>query len=177
MITDETQLCLTLEPADVRVRKRSQFVSSPMPHLQCFDVMPDGWMADKSWGSPRGRWTPIHNGKSVLKGGRKGVLKFVESTTTNQSLTLGCCATITAKSAPERLELTIEEKAEASKAMNQLAREQLKLKIMKDVAADLMICKIEGWDIKGYISDLKTLIDETAYSITRKAQVRPEQKS
>lgn len=43
--------------------------------------------------------------------------------------------------------------------MNTLAREQLKLKLLNDIRLDIEICKIENWDYKEYLSELKELID------------------
>lgn len=48
---------------------------------------------------------------------------------------------------------------QTAKAYNQLAREQLKLKLMADINMDLQICKLEWWDIKEYLIDLKNTID------------------
>jgi 5'(3')-deoxyribonucleotidase len=48
---------------------------------------------------------------------------------------------------------------ETAKRLNDLAREQLKTKLMNDILIDMTICKIEGWDIKEYLQDLKNLID------------------
>ena len=46
----------------------------------------------------------------------------------------------------------------AEKRLNQLAREQMKLKLLADIRMDIEICKIEGWDIKEYIEDLNKLV-------------------
>lgn len=44
--------------------------------------------------------------------------------------------------------------------LNQLAREQLKFRILNDIRFDIEVCKLEGWDYKNYLIELKTLIDE-----------------
>ena len=44
--------------------------------------------------------------------------------------------------------------------LNQLAREQLKFRILTDIRFDIEVCKLEGWDYKNYLFELKTLIDE-----------------
>lgn len=41
------------------------------------------------------------------------------------------------------------------KKLNQLAREQMKLKLLQDIRVDLEICKLEGWSITEYIRDLQ----------------------
>lgn len=45
------------------------------------------------------------------------------------------------------------------KALNTLAREQLKLKLLNDIRLDIEVCKIENWDYKEYLLELKKLID------------------
>lgn len=50
----------------------------------------------------------------------------------------------------------------APERLNQLAREQMKLKLLTDINIDLTICEIEGWDKKEYIQDLKNLLDDIA---------------
>jgi uncharacterized protein YfeS len=52
--------------------------------------------------------------------------------------------------------------------LNELARQQLKLKIMGDLTQDLMVCKIEGWCAKQYIQDLKSMIDDLHKTIVNK---------
>ena len=46
-----------------------------------------------------------------------------------------------------------------AKQLNTLAREQLKHKLLADINIDLMICKIEWWNYKEYLLDIKSLID------------------
>ena len=46
----------------------------------------------------------------------------------------------------------------APRALNQLAREQMKLKLMADISMDLAICEIEGWDHREHLTDLHSLI-------------------
>jgi len=43
-------------------------------------------------------------------------------------------------------------------ALNRLAREQLKLKLLQDIAIDVTICKLHNWDYKEYLRDLKEII-------------------
>ncbi len=44
-------------------------------------------------------------------------------------------------------------------ALNRLAREQLKLKLMLDIRMDIEVCKLEGIDYKEYLQELKSIID------------------
>lgn len=44
-------------------------------------------------------------------------------------------------------------------ALNRLAREQMKYKLMADIRADIEVCKLEGIDYKEYLIELKDIID------------------
>ena len=44
-------------------------------------------------------------------------------------------------------------------ALNVAAREQMKLKLMQDIRADIEVCKLEGFDYKKYLLELKEIID------------------
>lgn len=48
---------------------------------------------------------------------------------------------------------------EESKALNRLAREKMKLRLLNDIMVDLTICQIEGWDKLEYLAELKELIN------------------
>ena len=43
-------------------------------------------------------------------------------------------------------------------ALNRLAREQLKERLLLDIQMDLQICRLEGWDHKAYIAELIDLL-------------------
>lgn len=43
--------------------------------------------------------------------------------------------------------------------LNNLAREQLKEKLLADILLDMEICKIEGWDIKQYLREIKQMLE------------------
>ena len=44
-------------------------------------------------------------------------------------------------------------------ALNTLAREQMKYKLMADIRVDIEVCKLEGIDYKEYLQELKSIID------------------
>src|SRR5690606_26220641 len=159
---DADQMTLELDKDVPRRSMERLVVHSSLPRMERFDSLPAGWKLDRSWGSPEYGWEPICNGRSLLNGGRKGLLK-VEKPTVKESLTVA--PTAAPDPEPTRIELTADERKEAAKAMNELARAKFKERLLQDLMADLMVCKIEGWSITDYISELKTLIDETAFSI------------
>lgn len=45
-------------------------------------------------------------------------------------------------------------------ALNTLARERMKYKLMADIRTDIEVCKLEGIDYKEYLKELKQIIDE-----------------
>lgn len=44
--------------------------------------------------------------------------------------------------------------------VNQLCREEMKLRLMKDIYIDIEVCKLEGIDYKEYLHELKEIIDD-----------------
>ena len=48
---------------------------------------------------------------------------------------------------------------EVGQALNKLAREQMKLRLLQDIRVDIEICKLEGMDYKEYLLELKVIID------------------
>ena len=48
---------------------------------------------------------------------------------------------------------------EVGQVLNKLAREQMKLRLLQDIRTDIEVCKLEGWDYKQYLRELKDIID------------------
>lgn len=46
----------------------------------------------------------------------------------------------------------------AAFALQTLAREQMKMKLLTDIRADLAVCEIEGWVSRAYLRELHDLI-------------------
>lgn len=46
----------------------------------------------------------------------------------------------------------------ASRALNDLAREQMKLRLLADIRQDILVCEIEGWPVRGFLRDLHEMI-------------------
>lgn len=44
---------------------------------------------------------------------------------------------------------------ETRKALNRLAREQIKLRLLADIRFDLAVCELEGWSKTEYLNELK----------------------
>ena len=45
-------------------------------------------------------------------------------------------------------------------ALNRLAREKMKYRLLADIRADLMVCELEGWDKLEYLDELLELIQQ-----------------
>ena len=45
------------------------------------------------------------------------------------------------------------------KKLNRLAREEMKLMLLRDIARDMTVCMVEGWDYKDYLRELKKEIE------------------
>ena len=47
---------------------------------------------------------------------------------------------------------------ETRQALNRLAREKMKHRLLADIRADLMVCELEDWDKLEYLDELATMI-------------------
>lgn len=47
-----------------------------------------------------------------------------------------------------------------ARTLQRYAREQMKLRLYKDILADLAVCEIEGYDKKEYIDELIQMVRE-----------------
>ena len=122
------------------------------------DELPEGWKIDKTAGSPLNGYEFITNGKSVLNGQKRALLK-VGKNIQNQSFKV------------EDVSINLENDTKktsskdkiidkwTAKTANELARKKFQEKLLQDIRVDLMICEIEGWDKLEYIRELKNLIN------------------
>ena len=51
---------------------------------------------------------------------------------------------------------------DTAKKLQRLAREEMKLKLLKDIRADIAVCRLEGWDSTEYIRELAGLLRDLA---------------
>lgn len=134
--------------------------------------LPNGWVIDKTAGSPLPRTVFITNGKSVLNGQKRALLKVESKLLCDEDK----------KQDNEKHKYIGELKKEKPieqpfpvKTINDLARKKFQEQILKEILFDLMVCEIEGWDKKQYIKEIKTLISSidltTKHSSTNKQQL------
>ena len=115
------------------------------------ESLPDGWVIDNTAGSPAPNTVFITNGKSVLNGQKRALLKvcakrdvFISKNEIKQ---------IVAKSE------IAEEIPFPAKTVNTLARKKFQEQLLKEIHFDLMVCEIEGWDKTEYIKELQKLLN------------------
>ena len=134
-----------------------------MSELQKYDDMPEGWRIDTSWGSPEHGYAPICNGKSMLNGGKKGLLLRNVGPVIQEP-----CRVINMQVCAPVVKMTKDETREAAEVTNKLAREKFKEKLLQEILFDMSVCKIEGWPIKQYATELKMLIDSVVLKFENK---------
>lgn len=125
-------------------------------HWQVFDELPSGWVIDKSAGSPLHGYEFCTNGKSILNGGSRALVKvFSEEVKISHDPMISASR----KSEPENKKQSVVVDAAYTKTVNELARQRFKLKILSDIRCDLMVCELEGWSKSDYINELRNMIN------------------
>lgn len=125
--------------------------------LEC---LPKDWKIDKTAGSPLCGYEFCTNGKSVLNGQKRALVRVIRKNTPRIEY--------------EKIEIKKKEEIInsnykfPSKAVNNLARKKFQEWLLKEIHFDLMVCEIEGWDKKEYIREIKNLINSIDISNKRK---------
>ena len=116
------------------------------------ESLPDGWIIDNTAGSPAPNTVFITNGKSVLNGQKRALLKV--------------CAKRDVFISKIDIKKEVVEKTEIvdhtpfpAKTVNTLARKKFQEQLLKEIQFDLMVCEIEGWDKTEYIKELQKLLN------------------
>ena len=118
-----------------------------------FEEMPIGWKVDKTIGSPLYGYICINNGKSLLNGGKKALLKIKK--TVKDEPKIQDKPTIIEKEV-KKVDINY---TYPSHSVNTLARKMFQEQLLKEIMFDLMVCEIEGWDKLEYLVELKNLIN------------------
>ena len=120
------------------------------------EYLPEGWVIDKTAGSPAPNTVFITNGKSVLNGQKRALLKVEAKRDINTPKNeIVKNHFVEANKKVEKTEIPLF----PAKTVNDLARLKFKEQLLKEIMFDLMVCEIEGWDKKEYINELKKLIN------------------
>ena len=120
---------------------------------QLFDFLPDGWKIDKTAGSPLCGYEFCTDGKSILKGGKRALVRIVKA---GREWVQTEAITETIKNDGPKEEQVID--ANYVRTVNELARKKFEERMLRDIAVDLMICEIEGWCKMEYIRELRRLL-------------------
>lgn len=121
--------------------------------FELLEEMPSGWVLDKTAGSPLFGYIFATNGKSMLNGGKRALLRVVKPQ-------MQICYEEQKQTIIEQTAKQPEQVIDCGyvKTVNELARAKFKKQILNEILVDLMICEIEGWCKKDYINELKELI-------------------
>jgi len=119
------------------------------------EELPDNWIIDKTVGCPIPYTVFITNGKSVINGQKRALLKvspkFENIAKKSDKIKINCLP---------KLEKIIDDYEFPAKTVNELARLKFKKHILNDILFDLSVCEIENWDKKEYINELQNLLNE-----------------
>jgi len=115
------------------------------------ESLPIGWVVDKTAGSPAPNTVFITNGKSLLNGQKRALLRVEANKIAFET-----------KNKTNEVVKKIEPSKQfpfPSKTVNTLARRKFQEILLKEVQFDLVVCEIEGWDKKEYIKELRKLLN------------------
>lgn len=119
------------------------------------DVMPDGWVIDKTVGSPLSGHDFITNGKSVLNGQMRALLRVKSLPSGISQLTKP--KPMVMSEPTKHIDQVIDR--DYVKTVNDLARAKFKKKMLSDILCDMQICEIEGWCKLDYLNEIRELIN------------------
>lgn len=122
------------------------------------DTLPEGWKLDKTCGSPCHGYEFATNGKSVLNGQQRALVRVnIEPSRTAQA------AHEPPKPAaprPARTDKPEAQDPEVPAALNKLARAKMMERLLRDVRVDIQVCELEGWDVTEYLNDIRQLLNQ-----------------
>jgi len=120
---------------------------------EILEELPKGWQIDKTAGSPYPSSVFVTNGKSVLNGQKRAILKVKINCSEKTNNSKKQINQVVAKNE------TTENIPFPSKTVNTLARKKFQEQLLKEIHFDLMVCEIEGWNKTEYIKELQRLLN------------------
>lgn len=128
--------------------------------FQLFDELPTGWRLDKTAGSPVCGYSFATDGKSVLRGGKRALVRVAppQKLLFDVEVVFSKTETTTPRR-DEKIKPTQVVDAHYARTVNDLARSKFMRKLLADILVDLTICEIEGWCKHDYINALVDLIN------------------
>jgi hypothetical protein len=143
-------------------------VSTSTSKYRDWDILedlPEGWSIDKTAGSPAPNTVFITNGKSVLNGQKRALLKVEAKRDINiPKNEIVNHHIVETNKMVEKTEIPIF----PAKTVNDLARLKFKEQLLKEIMFDLMVCEIEKWDKKEYINEIKKILNSIDTSNKKK---------
>ena len=134
-----------------------------------FEVLPKGWKIDNHTGSPLFGYDFCTDGKSILNGGQRALVRSIRKGTPRIEFVKPIKQTPIVTKTEENDDFVF-----PSKTVNTLARLRFQKQLLKEIQFDLMVCEIEGWDKKEYINELKKLINSIGIkNKTKHKQIDP----
>ena len=121
-----------------------------------YDEPSEGFSIDRHTGSPLSGYDFYTNGKSILNGGIRILVKApgvpVDSMAVNHLPTR--------ESVPKSKEFKEDpmNSRDVRQRINAFAREKFKVKLLQEIEFDLMVCKLEGWNMESYVCEIKGLM-------------------
>lgn len=126
-----------------------------------FDEIPTGWSIVKGALTAPCGYELIYNGKSLFSGERRcGLVKCKIEESKSEKIFPFNSLKNSIKHLPniipeKSVGICFSDEAEIPEKLNKLAREETKLRLLRDIAADITVCKLEGWDYKKYLLELQ----------------------
>ena len=109
-----------------------------------YDEPPEGFSIDRHTGSPLSGYDFYTNGRSILNGGIRILVK---------------ASGVPVDSMTEPKEGPMISR-EVRQRVNAFARESFKVKLLQEIEFDLLVCRLEGWNMESYVCEIKGLIDD-----------------
>ncbi len=133
--------------------------------VQYFDEIPFGWMPIKGATTAPVGYEWISNGKSRFSADyRIALVKETQKKGKTIKTSIPRMDILQKHTAGEEKQqekqsgFQFSDEPGISEQLNRLAREEMKLMLLRDIARDMTVCKIEGWDYKGYLRELQQVI-------------------
>lgn len=123
-----------------------------------YDEPPEGFSIDKHTGSPLTGYDFYTNGKSILNGGVRVLVKSPGVPVDSMAVNYPSAREFVPKGKELKEDPMISR--EVRQRVNAFARENFKVKLLQEIEFDLMVCKLEGWSMESYVCELKRLIDD-----------------
>lgn len=136
---------------------------------EVYEVLPIGWNIDNSCGSPLHGFDFCVDGKSVLNGGKRALVRSIRKGLPRINFV------VHEPSTPQTETIIVQNNDVykfPAKTVNKLARKKFQEHLLKEIMFDLMVCEIEGWDKKEYINEIKKLLNGIDTSNRNKSSIK-----